>query len=529
MAQPGSPNLNGNVAGSIIIGDNQFFAHTSHGALIRKQVAPQVRLRPGLPESPQALPGFVNRATELVRLETWINFNEVVLLHAPDGLGKTALLKQAANSEAARAMPNGVVWLESPGFAGLTLGADDVFQLMFEALFEAQPRLKVDSSTARTHLSATRPLVILDEVPLPPMLQRALSDFIPEGAFLLAADLPLGGEYQRLALGPLPRDEAVHLLSEHSGIAPDETLKFICGVLEDLSLAIVVTGKLMRASGLSPAETLTSLGAHQLGGMDPIAIALDRAYLLAFSRLNEAERKILSVAAITPGVSMSPEWLNFALGAKVEAHFNHLVALGLLTLEGTRLRLPTGFRLTARRRSVLDEQAVYPRLIEYLLKQPQPDEDFFRAELGNFLGAIDWAARAGRSTNVIELGRALDPYLMQHGLWDLWGGVLDAILNAAVREGDRVTEAWALHQLGARLIGLGNISQAVELLKHALKLRQKQGDQPGAAFTQHNLDLLFPLTRPVERSQRLPANPKLLLGLGLAAALLLIVLFFFLR
>lgn len=513
MAQKASIRVEGSVQGSIVVGDNNFVVNANHGTIIYKQAAPQVRLRQFSPQPPRAPRGFINRSAELSKLEDWIASNEIVLIHAPDGMGKTALLRQAANSEAARAMPNGVILLEPPGFESQSLGADDVFQQLFDTLFESDPPLKVDSVTARVYLSNTRPLVILDEVPLPPMLQRALPDLIPQGAFLLSADLPSGGDFQRLSLGPLPRDESVLLLSERAGVAPGETLKYICGLLEDISLAIIITGNLMRETGLTPEETLEALGNIPVGGMDPIAIALDRAYLLVFNKLSSAERKIVSAAALTPGVSMPPGWFGVVLGANVDAAIERLKALGLLYANSPRLRLPPGFRLTARRRSILNEESIFPKLAAYLLEGANKGQDFVADELGNFLGVLEWAVRAGRSAEAIALARALDPFLCLRGLWDVWGRVLDFALREAVRLGDRAAEAWVLHQSGARMAGLGNTPQAAELFKRALKLRQKLGDHAGAAHTRHNLDILFPVIQPARPAARMTLAGKILLAL----------------
>lgn len=513
MAQATSIHAQGNVEGSIVVGDNHFVVNANHGTRIYKQAAPQARLRPFAPQPPRAPGGFVNRSAELAKLEDWIASSEIVLIHAPDGMGKTALLRQAASSQAARAMPNGVILLEPPGFESQSLGADDVFQQLFDSLFESDPPLKVDSVTVRAYLSNTRPLVVLDEVPLPPMLQRSLPDLIPHGAFLLSADLPAGGDFQRLPLGPLPRDESARLLAGRAGIAPSETLKYICGLLEDVSLAVTIIGNLMRETGMTPEETLDALGSIPVGGMDPFAIALDRAHTLVFSKLGEAERKVLSVAALTPGVSMSPEWFSVVLGANVDAPIERLKALGLLYANSPRLRLPPGFRLTARRRSQLTEDVIFSKLAAYLLEGAKRGQDFIADELGNFLGALDWAVRAGRSAEVVALARTLAPFLCLRGLWDAWGRVLDSALHAAVRLGDRAAEAWALHESGARLAGQGNLSQANELFRRALKLRQKLGDDAGAACTRHNLDVLFPATRPARPVSRFPLAGKILLAL----------------
>src|SRR6185436_684252 len=113
MPEPVSIQVGGNVDGSIVVGDNNFVVNSNHGTIVYQQAGPRARARQFVPQPPRPPRGFINRKDELARLEAWISANEVVLLHAPDGTGKSSLLKQAANSAAAKAMPNGVILLES--------------------------------------------------------------------------------------------------------------------------------------------------------------------------------------------------------------------------------------------------------------------------------------------------------------------------------------------------------------------------------------------------------------------------------
>jgi hypothetical protein len=415
-------------------------------------------------------------------------------------------------------MPGGIIFLDSVDANGQAPGPDDIIQRLFDAIFESDPPLKVDTITARNYLANTRPLILLDEVPLSPALQRALPDLIPQGAFILTADLPSGGDFQRLAIGPLPRAEAVQLLAEKAGVKPDDTqvttLKYICGLLSDISLAVTITGNIIRETGITPEAAFEALGAISVGGTDPVSMALDRAYLLAFKRLSDEERAVLSAAILTPGVSMTAEWLSAALGANAERAIERLKSLGLLYSNSLRLRVPDGFRAPARRSAVMDEKKLLSTLLEYLLANIGKGDDFISDELGNLFGALLWAVRAGRPDDVISLGRALDPYLTLHGLWDAWGQATSYVLDAARQSGNRAVEAWALHQLGTRLIGKGDISQATELLKNALVLRTRLGDSTGAAYTQHNLDhILPPPTLPMKTPPKTSLAGKILLGL----------------
>lgn len=490
-----SINISGNVAGSIVIGDNNFVVNTNHGTIVYQQAAPQVQKRSLAPAPPRAPRGFVNRSVELARLEAWIQSGEIVLLHAPDGLGKTALLKQAANSPSARARPDGVILLESVDASGQALGPEDILQRLFDALFESNPPLKVNATTARTYLSNTRALVLFDEVPLTPALQNALPDLMPQSALILAADLPTGGDFERLSIKPLPRQESLTLISEKAAITLNDpnrdVLDALCALLADAPLALTITGNVLRETSDSPDAALSYLREQPDSSPDPLRCALDRAFAYAFSRLKPEEQKVLAVAAQTPSLSVAPEWLTYALGGvPLEAALTRLQALGLLYANSPRLRLPPGFLSPAKKEAArqVEPGPLMATLSDYLLAN-QSKPGFILEELGNFATALTVSS----GEKALALARALDPTLTLNGLWDLWGRTLETALEAAQNLGDPRAEAWALHQMGTRLIGLGQKAQAGLLLNQALKLREKLGDQAGAAYTRHNLSVLRPI------------------------------------
>jgi hypothetical protein len=208
------------------------------------------------------------------------------------------------------------------------------------------------------------------------------------------------------------------------------------------------------------------------------------------------EQNILSTAALTPGVSMSPEWLVAAFGSQEAEHFiERLKALGLLLVaNSSRLRVPPGIRIPAQRAATLDENTVVRRLSVFLIASVQAKAqswDFFSEELGNLFGALTWAIRTNNGNLALQLGRALDPYLTLHGIWDTWRDVLDLLLEAARQSGNRAAEAFVLHQSGVREIGVGARQKALDFLSQALRIRQALGDTIGMAYTQHNIDFLI--------------------------------------
>ena len=88
MAVSANIQVGGNVEGNIVVGNHNFVVNTNHGTIVYQQAAPQVRLRQFSPKPPRPPRGFVDRAEELAKLEHWIAAHEIVLLHAPDGMGK---------------------------------------------------------------------------------------------------------------------------------------------------------------------------------------------------------------------------------------------------------------------------------------------------------------------------------------------------------------------------------------------------------------------------------------------------------
>jgi hypothetical protein len=158
---PTSISVAGNVEGSIVVGDNNFVVNTNHGTIIYRHAAPRVQLRGTSPLPPRKPRGFVGRTMELEQLGTWISSSEAAYVHGPDGIGKSTLAAQAANGQAAAAAPNGVLLVEGVDEGGQLLGLGDLVQRIFDALFESEPRLKVDLPSARAYLSTTCPLLLL--------------------------------------------------------------------------------------------------------------------------------------------------------------------------------------------------------------------------------------------------------------------------------------------------------------------------------------------------------------------------------
>ena len=183
-----SINIGGNVEGNIVVGDNNFVVNSNHGTIVYREAAPQVKKRDASPRPPRRPKNFIGRANELAKLERWISSITPALIQGADGLGKASLGKQVSNGQAALSQKDGVLFLEGMDDAGKMLGLSDLTQRLFDALFESEPRLKVDLTTARTYLSNTQPLVFLNQISLPSSDLSKLLDLFPNAPIMISSD-----------------------------------------------------------------------------------------------------------------------------------------------------------------------------------------------------------------------------------------------------------------------------------------------------------------------------------------------------
>jgi hypothetical protein len=486
--------VQGNVEGSIVYGDNNFVVNTNNGTIIYKQATPRVSARTVTPKPPRKPKSFIGRAKELAQLENWIAGNAPVLLSGQPGLGKTTLAKQAANGPAVLSMPNGVVFIESPDVDGKILGFDDVVQLMFDALFDSDPPLKVDVASARTYLSNVRPLVYLNGVSLTSADLDNLSSLFPSTPVLIETEAPVSDDdYEDMPLGPFKRDDSLALLADRSGLPVDSTSQpifdSIASILNDVPGALAIIGSALKENRLKLEEVPAGLNAINPGTKTPAGTAMARAYRLVISTLSADERAMLIETASVPGISVDRKWLErVSHGEDVS---RKLESLQLLYANSPRLRMNSGLREVVMENQ--DDAPAREQLLQYFVEQLRnrwSDFDFIRDELGNLLGLFDWAMSQQRWKEVIALGRALDPFLTLNGLWGAWHHLVVEVYQAAAVLGDDAVEGWALHQMGTSEIGFGDLDSARRNLERALQLRKAIGDSAGAAYTQHNLDLL---------------------------------------
>lgn len=520
-----SINIGGNVEGNIVVGDNNFVVNSNHGTIVYREAAPQVKKRDASPRPPRRPKNFIGRANELAKLERWISSITPALIQGADGLGKASLGKQVSNGQAALSQKDGVLFLEGMDDAGKMLGLSDLTQRLFDALFESEPRLKVDLTTARTYLSNTQPLVFLNQISLPSSDLSKLLDLFPNAPIMISSDSSLrSDDYETMQLKPLGVEEALALLSERSSVNEPETLSEIAKLLNNLPAALITVANIIRDGRITAPFALERLKSYKAAAKDKNKAALDASFAMLLSVVSDEEREMLLQTAAAPGISIDRAWLESVSGGeKVGAA---LESLEVLQANSPRFRLIPGLRDKLTKENNLGKYQL--RLLDYLLaelKKRRKDFGFIKDELGNMLGLLAWAAAQQNWLAVKSLGSAIDPYLTLNGLWDSWSSALKHLQSAAVATKDQALEAKVLHQLGARELGLGNQSTAKELLEQALSIREKLGDVEGAAFTKHNLGII--VTGVVPEMPKVQKPLKIMPFAAAGVSILLIVAAFF--
>lgn len=105
---------------------------------------------------------------------------------------------------------------------------------------------------------------------------------------------------------------------------------------------------------------------------------------------------------------------------------------------------------------------------------------------------LRWAMEDERWSEAIRLARAAEPALARSGRWGAWKEILEHCREASrsVEPPDRVSEAWAVHQLGARALVSGDMAEARPHLFEAEAIWEDLGDHEGVELARHNLGLV---------------------------------------
>jgi tetratricopeptide (TPR) repeat protein/transcriptional regulator with XRE-family HTH domain len=444
----------------------------------------------------------------------------VAVVSGPPGLGKTALMLQAA-SRFAESVPDGVLFLDLRGLDPSPPRPADLLLRLLIALGVEETQVDADeqarSAQYRALLRERRCLLLLDnaadEAQVRPLLPGAAGTMT-----IITSRRGLAGleAVDRLALPALPRGEAVSLLqrivgAERVAAEPDSVMLGLVEACGNLPLALRIAGnRLLSRPDWSVGYLLNRL-ADTDGRIDLLVagdLQIAAPFMLSYRQLSAAAagtfRRLSLVPGPDGGVDLAAQLAGLTL-RDTEAALDELVESGLLqpATDG-RYRFHDLIRLFARGRLVEEEpeqarRDTEDRMITWLLQAAIAAGRWFEPEYAgkpgdgpasaeeagrwieqdslNWLGALRAAFADGRHADVMAVADAMHWFSDRWTHWEHWLEVFQISAASAEALGDPHGQAVHLNYLSwAYTVCAMRPDLADEPALQALRLASSTGD-----------------------------------------------------
>ena len=475
MSEPATPHVDvhvGDVSHSnLLIGDYNTI-QTPEGTKVTilqvgERPVPRLRRLP-LAYRPAVAVEIVGRTEEL-RLAASAAAGAPLQIYAPDGAGKTALLKSVAQN--ASAPPEGVVFR-----AIRRRSLDDIQAELYTAFWECDVPFLPGPAEVGDFLVERQALLVLDDCELDRADLDTLLDSAPGCTVVTAcAEQTLWSRGTARSLTGLDPVAAVQLLERQLGrpIEAEErpAAEAVVARLEGHPQSLVETAALI-ADGRASMRELADDPAALTRRFDP-------------SALTSSQARIVEVLAAVAGAPLGVEHVSaLADVSDAGAELAALERRGWVKSASPRFRLarppPENFAEPS--------EKLLKRTLDHLT---QWSEKARPAEVADDAEAVEaslaQAADADHAKEAVALSLAAERDLAVSGSWTSWRNVLTLGLGAARELEDEAAEAHLLHQLGSRSLCIGAQEQAMTELTRALQIRERIDDHEGAALTRHNL------------------------------------------
>ncbi|MEO1210111.1 MAG: choice-of-anchor D domain-containing protein [Cyanobacteria bacterium J06638_20] len=479
----------GAVGQQIVYGD-LLLQMTSHGAVLMPHgsthaALPRPRSMPDIDQfcadaDAQGREGEIQGAIAALRESQPLEF------YAPDGMGKTTVLRAIAHHHA----------LESDCSDGRIYHSvqdqslEDLLHNLFQMFFDydgAIPR-KPKPEQIYQSFRGRRSLLVLDEFQLDGMQVSSLVNHLPTVHLLLGSStyhaLPDGSS---LPLGGLSNDAAVNLIEAriHRSLTEQERPAAV-------SLNHQLQGNPLRL------KQATNLVYHRYLDLPTLAQHLSRDslenwVLRVATDLAEDARRVLAALGVIGSVPVRVHHIASLIGTtNPQTVLEDLERQGWLTTDGYRYTLAPNLLDPLRQQWNLSPW-VQP-IINHFLQWTQKHASVTGAlpQEGNLLLWIMAQASAHQHwSEVLQMARAMDAPFMVSGQWDRWAQIWQLALQSGEALGDQEAIAHAYHQLGTRALCLGDEFAAHTQLTQAMQIRQAMSHETAAAASHHNLRYLL--------------------------------------
>ncbi len=490
--------IGGNVTDSVIVNGNDNFVikiDSVNGGvvnIIKPSDKPKYSARPAPVEiKPRAFPALLDRENEFELLKKAAQYSNPVSVWGKDGVGKTAFIRYLAHTLDAGNFTSGLVYINAAG-----LGYEDLLQALFDAFFDSDLSYKPTTAGIIQALQNIKGLIFLDDVKIGRDESASILDAAPNSVFILSSiERSLWGEGIVIPLRGLPESESLKLFEKELSRPLNEqekaTVIKICAMLQGHPLQILQTASLVRDGAISIENLLNEIVNEKVEDKSMTYIGM--------ANLNDSEKQILALLAAAGGNIVALEHIKgiFKDGGG-EKDIQRLIALGLVQAHSPRFSVTS--TLASSISAAWDLSSWQDVLLSYAINwlSQQPASALVEESSGLLIHTIKDAGERKKWRKVIQLGRALEKFMVLYKRWQTWSDILNLILTAANALNDKAVQAWALHQLGSRALFLGYAGEAKTFLTQALNIRQAIGDKAGMAVTRHNIDTLNGIAAPLK-------------------------------
>lgn len=440
---------------------------------------------------PRAFPSLLDRENEFNLIKKAVQISASVSVWGQQGIGKTSFIRYLAHTLDAGNFTNGVVYLNSAGLA-----YEDLLQALFDAFFDSDATYKPNTTEILHALQNIKALIFLDDLQIGRDESASLLNAAPSSTFILSStERSMWGEGEIIAMRGLPGNEALTLfekeLSRPISAQEKPTALQICLLFQGHPLQILQIASLARESGKSLENLLGEITKEKTDNKS-------MAYM-NMAKLDDSEKQVLALLAAAGGTTVSQEHVKgiFKSDDK-QGEIDRLITLGLVQAHSPRYSITNA--LVSSISTSWDLSSWQDMLLEYSINwlSQQPAEALVEESSEMLIHTIKDAGERKKWRQVIQLGRALEKFMIYFKRWQTWSDILNLILTAAKALNDRGVQAWAYHQLGSRALYLGYASETKTFLSQALNIRQAIGDRAGMAITQHNLNTLNGIITPLK-------------------------------
>jgi tetratricopeptide (TPR) repeat protein len=480
---------------NVIVGNNVNISYDT--ALPQTALSLRVILPPRLVNT------LYGRADIFTQVTQELDAGKPVVLHGMAGMGKSALASVVAWSLVSK-YPNGVLWVDG-GYNPIDTICDNVGQQLED---DQMPKLAAGAKPSRVRylLGLHKVLVVLDDCWDSDVARDFAQTCVPAGSALLVTSREKIARLGVLVeVHSLKHNSAIELFKDVAGIVHDkydESITELVSLLGGHPQGLAIAGALCLEEELSAKELLRLLGpaeerAKRLKLGKDTSNNVWATFDLSYQRLKSEEQIVFKALGGSWAKSATPEILSLIISSDVdviESALRGLVKRALARVE----ELPSGIK-----RYIIHD--LIHGFSQGLVKESgQPIQDLYRnwltaivkysqkysgddnsvhnaleAELGNILGAANWASENNQYNAVDSLAHILcssSSFLYRRGFNSQAVALSQRAIEAAKALGNKKSEGIHLGNLGYAFALLSNYPKAIECYQQALLIARAIGD-----------------------------------------------------